>query len=74
MQERLIEVDHSTLKSIDAQVCPAPGLAIPHAQTSGRIQLANGRDLYAGQRHLGTWEYLYSAVDKAGGRPRWTSC
>src|ERR1700735_273206 len=39
-------------QSLGSEVCPAPGRAIPGAETSGRVQLANGRDLCSDQGRL----------------------
>src|ERR1700722_3553271 len=39
-------------QSLGSEVCPAPGRAVPGAETSGRVQLANGRDLCSDQGHL----------------------
>ena len=39
-------------QSLGSEVCPDPGQAIPGAEASGRVQLANGRDLCADQGRL----------------------
>src|SRR4051812_26731678 len=39
MQERGVEVDHSTLNRWGAQVCPAPRPAIPRTQTPEKITI-----------------------------------
>jgi hypothetical protein len=49
MEERGVEVDHSTLNRWVLKVCAAAGAGLSRAEASGGWQLANGRDLYADQ-------------------------
>jgi putative transposase len=50
-------------QSLGGEVCPAPGRAIPGAETSGRSSWRMD-ETYV--RIKGVWKYLYRAVDKAG--------
>ena len=52
MEERGVEVDHSSLNRWVVKYAPLLDQAFPGAQASGGRQLANGRDLRADQGPL----------------------
>ena len=52
MEERGVEVDHSTLNRWVVKYAPRAGPSISLPQASGRLQLAAGRDLCEDQRNL----------------------
>ena len=49
MEERGVEVDHSTINRWVIKYSPLAGGSVSSAQASGVGQLADGRDIYQGQ-------------------------
>jgi hypothetical protein len=64
MQERGVEVDHSTINRWGAVVCSRVGQADSPSQQSKRT--TRGERMKLTSSVLGQWKYLYRAVDSQG--------